>query len=81
MQDSTLIFGPINSRRFGMSLGIDLSPKQKSCNFDCVYCELKGAKPVEEIENPPRVDGIISALTESLKVYQNIDGITLTANG
>ena len=27
MQDSTLIFGPINSRRFGMSLGIDLSPK------------------------------------------------------
>ena len=81
MQDSTLVFGPINSRRFGMSLGIDLSPKQKSCNFDCVYCELKGAKPVEEIENPPSVDGIISALKEALKVYQNIDVITLTANG
>ena len=81
MQDSTIIFGPINSRRFGMSLGIDLSPKQKSCNFDCVYCELKGAKPVEEIENPPSVDGIISALKEALKVHQNIDVITLTANG
>ncbi|OUT11999.1 radical SAM protein [Campylobacter concisus] len=81
MQDSTPVFGPINSRRFGMSLGIDLSPKQKSCNFDCVYCELKGAKPVEEIENPPSVDGIISALKEALKVHQNIDVITLTANG
>ena len=81
MQDSTLIFGPINSRRFGMSLGIDLSPKQKSCNFDCVYCELKGAKPVEEIENPPSVNELISALKEALKVHQNIDVITLTANG
>ena len=81
MQDSTLIFGPINSRRFGMSLGIDLSPKQKSCNFDCVYCELKGAKPVEEIENPPSVNEIISALKEALKVHQNNDVITLTANG
>ena len=81
MQDSTVVFGPINSRRFGMSLGIDLSPKQKSCNFDCVYCELKGAKPVEEIENPPSIDEIISALKEALKVHQNIDVITLTANG
>ena len=81
MQDSTIVFGPINSRRFGMSLGIDLSPKQKSCNFDCVYCELKGAKPVEEIENPPSIDGIIGALKEALKVHQNIDVITLTANG
>ena len=81
MQDSTIVFGPINSRRFGMSLGIDLSPKQKSCNFDCVYCELKGAKPVEEIENPPSVNEIIGALKEALKAHQNIDVITLTANG
>ena len=81
MQDSTVVFGPINSRRFGMSLGIDLSPKQKSCNFDCVYCELKGAKPVEEIENPPSVNEIISALKEALKAHRNIDVITLTANG
>ena len=81
MQDSTVVFGPINSRRFGMSLGIDLSPKQKSCNFDCVYCELKGAKPVEEIEDPTSVDEIINSLKEALKVHQNIDVITLTANG
>ena len=83
MQDSKpcIVFGPINSRRFGMSLGVDLSPKQKSCNFDCVYCELSGAKTVETIENPPGVDEIISALKEALKTHQNIDVITLTANG
>jgi len=81
VQDSTPVFGPINSRRFGMSLGIDLSPKQKSCNFDCVYCELKGAKPVEEIENSPSVSEIINVLKEALKAHQNIDVITLTANG
>lgn len=76
-----IVFGPINSRRFGMSLGIDLSPKQKSCNFDCVYCELSGAKTVETIENPPSVDEIINDLKEALKTHQNIDVITLTANG
>ena len=76
-----IVFGPINSRRFGMSLGIDLSPNQKSCNFDCVYCELSGAKTVETIKNPPSVDEIISDLKEALKTYQNIDVITLTANG
>ncbi|WP_107695918.1 radical SAM protein [Campylobacter concisus] len=64
-----------------MSLGIDLSPNQKSCNFDCVYCELSGAKTVNAIENPPSVDEIISDLKEALKAYQNIDVITLTANG
>lgn len=33
------IFGPVNSRRLGRSLGIDLLPK-KICNFDCIYCEV-----------------------------------------
>ena len=34
------IFGPIHSRRLGVSLGINLMPKDgKVCTFDCVYCE------------------------------------------
>jgi len=32
------IFGPVPSRRLGMSLGIDLTP-HKTCSFDCIYCE------------------------------------------
>lgn len=33
------LFGPVNSRRLGLSLGIDLLPG-KTCSFDCIYCEL-----------------------------------------
>lgn len=40
-----ILFGPVSSRRFGRSLGIDLSPSKKQCNFDCVYCELDPKKP------------------------------------
>ena len=34
------VFGPINSRRLGKSLGIDLV-KAKTCSLDCIYCEAK----------------------------------------
>lgn len=34
------VFGPIKSRRLGVSLGINLSPDDgKVCSFDCLYCE------------------------------------------
>jgi wyosine [tRNA(Phe)-imidazoG37] synthetase (radical SAM superfamily) len=33
------LFGPVNSRRLGLSLGVDLVPA-KICNFDCIYCEV-----------------------------------------
>ena len=36
-----VIFGPIRSRRLGLSLGVNLLPlNDKLCNFDCIYCEL-----------------------------------------
>jgi wyosine [tRNA(Phe)-imidazoG37] synthetase (radical SAM superfamily) len=75
------IFGPIPSRRFGTSLGIDLSPHKKQCNFDCLYCELAAAKPVDTIENPPSVDEVISELSMALQEHSDIDVITITANG
>ena len=78
---SNIVFGPVTSRRFGQSLGIDLSPSLKQCNFDCVYCELKGAKPVAKIENAPSVQNVITSVKEALLKYKDIDVITLTANG
>ena len=34
------IFGPVHSRRLGVSLGINLLPADgKCCTFDCIYCE------------------------------------------
>ena len=75
------IFGPINSRRFGTSLGIDLSPALKQCNFDCLYCELAPAATVDVQRETPSVTEIITALSVALQEHQNIDEITLTANG
>lgn len=35
-----IIFGPIQSRRLGLSLGVNvMQPSSKHCNFDCIYCE------------------------------------------
>jgi len=74
-------FGPINSRRFGLSLGIDLSPDTKSCNFDCLYCELKATKPIDNIPNPPKVADIITDVKEAIKKEPYIEVITITSNG
>lgn len=36
----SVIFGPVHSRRLGLSLGVNLLPTHsKLCNFDCIYCE------------------------------------------
>ena len=77
----SVVFGPVSSRRFGRSLGVDLSPQQKCCNFDCVYCELSASKPKGEIIDPPSVAEILTQVKAALKTHQNIDVITLTANG
>ncbi len=78
---SKIIFGPVNSRRFGKSLGIDLSPSKKQCNFDCLYCELKPAKTVDSYSDVLSVENIITALKNAFAKHQDIDVITLTANG
>ncbi len=74
------IFGPVASRRFGMSLGVDLSPDKKRCNFDCIYCELDPAKPVNEYANPPSVDEILKEINEATNKF-NFDILTITSNG
>ncbi len=77
--ENNIIFGPVNSRRFGMSLGVDLSPSIKQCNFDCLYCELAPMATVEAQSIVVDVSSIIKQLKKHLK--NSIDVITLTANG
>jgi len=78
-EKNKIIFGPVNSRRFGRSLGIDLSPALKQCNFDCLYCELAPSATVASQSQSISVDAIINDLKEHLN--NDIDVITLTANG
>ena len=75
------IFGPILSRRFGKSLGIDLSPDKKRCNYDCIYCELQKSKTVDSYDTPPTLDEIVSDIKRAIIEYPDIDVITITANG
>jgi len=62
-----------------MSLGVDLSPAFKQCNFDCLYCELAPSATVDKQSDVVPVSKVISALKEHL--HDKIDAITLTANG
>ncbi|MCT7562301.1 radical SAM protein [Aliarcobacter butzleri] len=78
---NSIIFGPIPSRRFGISLGIDLSPSKKQCNFDCLYCELEAAKTVDKMDTFPSIDKIIKAIKDSFINHPKIDVITITCNG
>ncbi len=77
----SIIFGPISSRRFGKSLGIDLSPGKKQCNFDCLYCELDPAKTMAKQDEVLPVEVIVKAVKGGLQEYGDIDVLTVTANG
>ncbi|MDR1451182.1 MAG: radical SAM protein [Helicobacteraceae bacterium] len=75
------VFGPVASRRFGLSLGVDLSPDRKRCNYDCLYCELAKAKPVAVFDDPAQPSEIIDEVKTALKTRPPPDKLTITANG
>lgn len=75
------IFGPVNSRRFGKSLGIDLSPSIKQCNFDCLYCELLPKETINKQTDVANYLDIFKEVSEKIKNYTDLDYITFTANG
>ncbi|BEG56390.1 Radical SAM domain-containing protein [Helicobacter sp. NHP21005] len=76
------IFGPLKSRRFGWSLGIDVSGQAKQCNFDCLYCELAAKKPLDTMQDILTPDFILNALKSALdKLKTPLSVCTTTANG
>lgn len=78
------IFGPVNSRRLGLSLGIDLLPP-KICNFDCVYCEVGRTTLLtcERAEYIPTEEIIaeIDCFTADQALMRPVDVFTITASG
>ena len=77
------VFGPVPSRRLGQSLGIDPVPL-KTCNWNCVYCQLGRSIPLtnERREYFPRED-IIVEVEQALASHEpgEIDWITLVGSG
>jgi wyosine [tRNA(Phe)-imidazoG37] synthetase (radical SAM superfamily) len=78
------IFGPVNSRRLGLSLGIDLLPP-KICNFNCIYCEIGPTTEFtcERREYVPTATilGEIDAFLAESAAVARLDVFTITASG
>lgn len=75
------LFGPVPSRRLGISLGIDLVP-HKTCSLDCIYCECGETTEltVERKEYVP-VDEVLSELEDYFKNNPDPDYITFSGAG
>lgn len=68
---SSPIFGPIHSRRLGISLGINLLPSDgKFCTFDCIYCECGYNKDHRPTRKLPTREEVREALESRLKKMQ-----------
>ncbi|MFK5925897.1 MAG: radical SAM protein [Desulfuromusa sp.] len=75
------LFGPVPSRRLGMSLGVDLVPK-KVCSLDCVYCEVgKTTKLTLERKEYVLFDKIIEELSNYFDNNPDPDYITFSGSG
>ncbi len=80
------VFGPIRSRRLGVSLGINLSPADgKVCSFDCIYCEAGyNSQGAGKAGLPPR-EKVACDLREKLSAMreagESLDVITFSGNG
>jgi len=82
-----ILYGPVNSRRYGRSLGINLMPAtDKLCSFNCVYCHygltrrctLHAGKFASEL---PSADDVIAAVEQAMKSDLAFDLITFSGNG
>jgi wyosine [tRNA(Phe)-imidazoG37] synthetase (radical SAM superfamily) len=77
------VFGPVPSRRLGQSLGIDTIPL-KTCNWNCVYCQLGRTMPVTNTRQEYySAKEILAEVREALDAHQEgeIDWVTFVGSG
>lgn len=80
------IFGPVKSRRLGISLGINLLPNtRKVCNFNCIYCECGWTYKSESNQGIPAINELALLLDNKLNSMREhekpLDVITFAGNG
>ena len=80
------IFGPVHSRRLGISLGINLLPADgKVCSFDCIYCECgfnKDYRPTQPLPTLPQVSQALEAKLRQMQAEGQLpDVLTFAGNG
>lgn len=77
------VYGPVSSWRLGSSLGIDPLPAEKTCTFDCVYCQL--GRTEKKVSSPgdvelPSAQQIINEM-EKFELGVKIDYVTFSGRG
>lgn len=81
-----IVFGPVRSRRLGVSLGVNLLPPEgKLCNFDCIYCECGWNKDGLGDRRMPDAASVRSAMEDRFSALHKegvrVDSITFSGNG
>jgi len=75
------VFGPVNSRRLGISLGLDIIPF-KYCSFNCVYCECGSTTELtDEVREYIPYENIISEIDQVLSRKPLVDVVTFSGSG
>ncbi len=75
------VFGPVNSRRLGVSLGIDIVPF-KVCSFNCIYCECGGTTVLtDEVKEYIPYSEIVAEISQVLDKKPSIDVVTFSGSG
>jgi wyosine [tRNA(Phe)-imidazoG37] synthetase (radical SAM superfamily) len=75
------IYGPVPSRRFGLSLGVDVVP-HKTCTYDCMYCQIGPTdRLTAEASRFYPVDEILADVAEALEDGPAPDVVTLAGSG
>lgn len=75
------LYGPVYSRRYGQSLGVDLS-KGKVCSFNCRFCQLQQTEhPTVERTDQPCVAEVLNELDTWANAGNSADFITLCGSG
>ena len=80
----TYTYGPFQSRRLGLSLGVNILPRYKLCTFNCVYCEIGSTdqlvSPEFRIKAPPSPN-FRKELKDILKFVPHLNSINFGYNG
>jgi len=75
------IYGPVPSRRLGISLGVDIVP-YKTCSYDCIYCQLgKTTDRTLERKSYVKTSSLLDELKETINLNSDLDYITFSGSG
>lgn len=75
------LYGPIISRRYGRSLGVDLT-EGKVCSFNCLFCQIgPTANPTVRRVSEPAAEAVISELRAWMNAEGQTDFVTLCGSG